>query len=143
MAALKVVRMQDEESARIFCLGGLPTGATPGRGGYRREEQALRIADETRSALAEFFHAPDPQGVVCTLNATHAINLALKGFLEPGNYVISSGIEHNTVWRPLKALERRGVQVTTVSCAPDGALDPAKVEAAIRPNTRLAARRLS
>ena len=114
-------------------------GATPGRGGYRREEEAAHLADETRAFLAELFHAPDPNGVAFTMNATQAINMALKGLLKPGDHVITSSIEHNAVWRPLKALERRGVAVTAVPCARSGALDPADVEAAIQPSTRLIA----
>ena len=114
-------------------------GATPGRGGHWREEEASRIADEARAALARLFHAPDPQGVVFTMNATQAINVALKGLLQPANHVVTSSIEHNAMWRPLKALERRGVQVTAVPCAPDGTLNPADVEASLRPNTRLVA----
>ena len=114
-------------------------GATPGRGGHRREEEAARIADEARAALAELFHAPDPNGVAFTMNATQAINMALKGLLKPGDHVITSSIEHNAMWRPLKALERRGVEVTAVPCARDGSLDPAGVEAAIQPSTRLIA----
>lgn len=114
-------------------------GATPGRGGHRREEEAASLADETRAALAELFGAPDPNGVAFTMNATQAINMALKGLLKPGDHVITSSIEHNAVWRPLKALERRGVEVTAVPSARDGSLDPAEVEAAIRPSTRLIA----
>jgi cysteine desulfurase family protein len=114
-------------------------GATPGRGGHRREEEAARIADEARSTLAELFHAPDPSGVVFTLNATQAINMAMKGLLRPGDHVVTSSIEHNAMWRPLKALERRGVAISAVACAPDGTLDPAAVEAALRPDTRLIA----
>ena len=114
-------------------------GATPGRGGYQQEEAAQQIADETRAALAQLFHAPDPQGVAFTLNATQAINMALKGLLHPGDHVVTSSIEHNAVWRPLKALEKRGVEITTVPCAPNGVLDPADVEAALRPHTRLIA----
>jgi cysteine desulfurase family protein len=112
-------------------------GATPGRGGHRREEEAQRIADEARAALARLFHAPDPQGVAFTMNATQAINMALKGLLQPGDHVVTSSVEHNAVWRPLKALERRSVQVTAVPCAPSGTLDAADVKAALRPNTRL------
>ena len=112
-------------------------GATPGRGGHRREEEAQRIADEARETLARLFHAPDPQGVAFTLNATQAINMALKGLLHPGDHVITSSVEHNALWRPLKALARRGVEVTAVPCAPDGTLNPAAVEAALRPGTRL------
>ena len=114
-------------------------GGTPGRGGHRREEEAAHIADQTRAAIAELFHAPDPNGVVFTSNATQAINMALKGLLKPGDHVITSSIEHNAMWRPLKTLERRGVAVTAVPCAPDGRLDPADVEAAIKPETRLIA----
>ena len=108
-------------------------GATPGRGGHRREAKASQIADNARAALATLFHAPDPQGIAFTLNATQAINMALKGILRPGDHVITSSIEHNAVWRPLKALERGGVAVTAVPCAPDGALDPAALEAVIQP----------
>ena len=114
-------------------------GASPGRGGHRQEEQAQRIADETRAALAQLFHAPDPQGVAFTLNATQAINMALKGLLRPGDHVITSSIEHNAMWRPLKAVEKRGVEMTAAPCAPDGTLDPAAVESALQPNTRLIA----
>jgi len=114
-------------------------GATPGRGGHWREEEAACIADEARAALAQLFNAPDPAGIAFTMNATQAINMALKGVLRPGDHVITSSIEHNAMWRPLKALERRGVAVTAVPCAADGTLDPADVAAAIRPNTRLIA----
>jgi cysteine desulfurase family protein len=114
-------------------------GGTPGRGGHWREEEAARIADEARAALAALFHAADASCVVFTMNATQAINMALKGLLRPGDHVITSSIEHNAMWRPLKALERRGVAVTALPCAPDGTLHPEDVEAAIRPSTRLIA----
>lgn len=114
-------------------------GGTPGRGGHWREEEAARIADETRAALAELFHAADASRVVFTMNATQAINMALKGLLRPGDHVITSSIEHNAMWRPLKALERRGVEITLLPCTPDGMLRPEDVEAAVRSNTRLVA----
>ena len=114
-------------------------GGNPGRGGHRREEEALRIADEARQALARLLNAPDAKGVAFTLNATQAINIALKGLLRPGDHVVTSSIEHNAVWRPLMALKRRGVAVSAVPCAPDGTLNPEDVKTAFRPNTRLAA----
>ena len=114
-------------------------GATPGRGGHRREEEALRMADQTRDALARLFNAPDPQGVAFAMNATQAINMALKGLLRPGDHVVTSSIEHNAVWRPLKVLEQEGVRITAVACAPDGRLNPDDVQAALRPETRLVA----
>ncbi len=113
-------------------------GATPGRGGHWREEEAQRIATEARRAIARLVHAPAPEGVIFTMNATQAINIGLKGLLHPGDHVITSSIEHNAVWRPLKALERKGIiTLTDVPCAPDGTLDPDLVRRAIRPETRL------
>ena len=114
-------------------------GATPGRGGHWREEEAMRLAIKARAKLAQLFHAPYPANIVFTLNATHAVNAALKGLLRPGDHVITSSIEHNAVWRPLRALEQRGVELTAAACAPDGTLDPGDVERALRPNTRLIA----
>jgi len=112
-------------------------GATPGRGGHWREEQAQRIATEARRAIAGLVNAPAPEGVIFTMNTTQAINIGLKGLLRPGDHVITSSIEHNAVWRPLKALERRGVLLTAIPCAPDGTLDPEDVARAIRRETRL------
>ncbi|HSB66732.1 MAG TPA: aminotransferase class V-fold PLP-dependent enzyme, partial [Anaerolineales bacterium] len=114
-------------------------GATPGRGGYQQEEEAQQVADETRAAISKLFHAPDPQGIVFTLNATYALNMALKGILKPGDHVVTSSVEHNAMWRPLMALEKHGVQITTVPCSSDGLLDPADVEKVVRANTRLIA----
>jgi cysteine desulfurase family protein len=114
-------------------------GATPGRGGYQQEEEAQSIADDARATIAQLFHAPDPQRVIFTLNATQGINMALKGLLNPGDHVVTSSIEHNAMWRPLKALERRGVEITSVPCALNGSIDPTDLQAALRQNTRMIA----
>lgn len=73
------------------------------------------------------------------MNATQAINMALKGILRPSDHVVTSSIEHNAMWRPLQALRRRGVRLTAVPCAPDGTMAPADLEAALRRHTRLIA----
>jgi cysteine desulfurase/selenocysteine lyase len=112
-------------------------GANPGRSGHRLSVEAARIVYEAREAIAGLFNAPDPLRVIFGMNATDGLNLALHGLLEPGDHVIASGMEHNAVMRPLHALERSGVELTQAACAPDGTLDPAHIEAAIRPNTRL------
>ena len=110
-------------------------GANPGRSGHRRSVEAGRIVYEAREAVAELFNFDDPLRVVFGSNVTEALNLALCGYLRPGDHVITSSVEHNSVMRPLRALERDGVAVTVVPCAPDGTLDPADVEAAIQPDT--------
>jgi len=110
-------------------------GANPGRSGHRLSVEAGRIVYETREALAELFHIEDPLRIVFGYNATEGLNLALRGYLRPGDHVITSSMEHNSVMRPLRALERGGVELTVVACSPEGFLDPADVEAAIQPNT--------
>jgi cysteine desulfurase family protein len=114
-------------------------GGNPGRSGHRLSIEAGRIVYDAREAVAELFNAPDPLHVIFTLNATHAINLALHGLLRPGDRVVTSGIEHNAVMRPLRALEETGVQVVVVPCRADGSLELVQAEAAIIPGTRLVA----
>lgn len=114
-------------------------GASPGRSGHRLAVEAARRLYEARETVADLFHAPDPLRVVFGANVTEALNLALNGLLRPGDHVITGSMEHNAVMRPLRALERHGVQVTVVPCSPDGALDPADLAAAVRPATRLIA----
>jgi cysteine desulfurase family protein len=110
-------------------------GANPGRSGHRLSVEAGRIVYEAREALAELFNIEDPLRIVFGPNATEALNLALRGYLRPGDHVITSSVEHNSVMRPLRALEREGVELTVVACSPEGFLDPADVETAIRSNT--------
>jgi cysteine desulfurase/selenocysteine lyase len=110
-------------------------GANPGRSAHRLAVESGRIVYNTREAVAELFNALDPLRVVFGHNVTEALNLALRGILRPGDHVITSSMEHNSVMRPLRALERRGVEVTVVRCSPQGFLDPADVETTVRPNT--------
>jgi len=114
-------------------------GANPGRAAHRLAVESGRILYDAREAVAELFHAADPLRVVFTKNVTEALNLALRGLLRPGDHVVTSSMEHNSLMRPLRALERSGVQVTVVGCSPQGTLDPADVEMAIRPTTKLVA----
>jgi len=120
-------------------------GANPGRAAHRRAIESGRVVYNAREAVAEVFSAPDPLRVVFGANVTEALNLALRGYLRPGDHVITSGMEHNAVMRPLRELERfpeprsGGVELTVVGCSPEGFLDPDDVEAAIRPNTVMVA----
>ena len=116
-------------------------GANPGRAAHRQALESGRIVYGAREAVCELFHAPDPLRLVWCKNATEALNLALRGLLRPGDHVVTSSMEHNSMMRPLRALEGYldGVEITVVNCSPLGVLDPADVEAAIRPNTRMVA----
>ena len=110
-------------------------GANPGRSGHRLSIEAGRIMYAAREAVAALVHAPDPLRVAFGLNVTEALNQALHGLLRPGDHVITSGMEHNSMMRPLRTLQRQGVELTVVPCSPHGCLDPADVQAAVRPNT--------
>lgn len=112
-------------------------GGNPGRSGHRLSIAAARYVYDTREALAELFHAPDPLRIIFTHNVTYAINLALRGLLHLGDRVVTSSIEHNSVMRPLRELERQGVQLTVVCCKPDGTLDLDALRRAITPGTRV------
>ncbi|MDI6768902.1 MAG: aminotransferase class V-fold PLP-dependent enzyme [Anaerolineales bacterium] len=114
-------------------------GGNPGRSGHRLSIAAGRIVYEAREAVAGLLHAPDPLRVIFTQNATHALNIALHGLLSPGDRVVTSGMEHNAVMRPLRALEKRGVAVVVVPTAPDGTLNPVDFARAVMLGTRLVA----
>jgi cysteine desulfurase / selenocysteine lyase len=112
-------------------------GGNPGRSGHRLSIAAARYVYDTREAVAELFHVPDPLRIVFTLNVTHALNLALRGILSPGDRVVTTSIEHNSVMRPLRELERQGVRLTVVCSKPDGKLELDAMRRAVTPGTRL------
>jgi len=111
-------------------------GGSPGRSGHRLSIEAGRIVHETREVLARLFNVDDPLRIVFTKNATEALNIALIGLLRPGDHVITTGMEHNSVMRPLRFLESRGIDLSVVPGSDRGELDPDDIRAAFRPNTR-------
>lgn len=118
---------------------GRDGGANAGRSTYRTAQAASGVLDEARARLARLFGGASER-VALTLNATDALNIALKGYLRPDDHVITSSMEHNSVRRPLAGLERdRGVRVTCVSADGVGRVDPEAVRRAITPRTRLVA----
>ncbi|MCL4204987.1 MAG: aminotransferase class V-fold PLP-dependent enzyme [Pirellulaceae bacterium] len=113
-------------------------GAPAGRSAYREANEVERMVDATRRQLCETIGAEEPRRIVFTGNATDALNLALHGLLRPGDHVVTSVVEHNSVLRPLRYLEQtREVQVTRVGCDCQGVIDPDEIRAALRPATRL------
>ena len=111
-------------------------GGSPGRSGHRLSLEAARIVFETREMLSQLFNVPDPLRIVLTRNATESLNIAIFGLLNPGDHVITSDMEHNSVMRPLRAAEARGVDITVVPCGSNGLIDPGDVVKAIRTNTK-------
>lgn len=85
-------------------------GANPGRGSYPLAHQTHKMVEETRFAVARFFHLSSPKQVVFTLNATDSLNIAIKGIISPDALVYISPLEHNSVARPLEALKTQRIQ---------------------------------
>lgn len=112
-------------------------GGNPGRSGHRLSVDAGRIVLNTRDLAAELFNINDPFQLVFTKNATEALNIALLGLLREGDHVVTSTMEHNSVMRPLRYLEKRGIAVTTVPCSSQGDIDPEMIKNALRPDTSL------
>ncbi len=85
--------------------------ASPGRGAYRPAMLAAEAMFHAREEAAAFFHFPDSERIVLTMNATHALNLAIHSLAQKGKRVLISGFEHNSVLRPLVA---SGMEIVTV-----------------------------
>ncbi len=112
-------------------------GGNPGRSGHRLSIAAARVIYDTREEIARFFGISDPLRVIFTSNSTHAINLALRGMLRPGDHVVTSSMEHNAVMRPLRSLEKQGIRLSIVPCAADGSLSAGDLEKVINSTTKL------
>lgn len=111
--------------------------ANPGRAGHKLAMKAAREIYDARENIARLLGISDPMSIVFTHNATDSLNLAIKGVLESKDHVITTSMEHNSVIRPIKALEEKGVENTVVKCNEEGVLDCRDIEKAIKPNTKL------
>jgi cysteine desulfurase/selenocysteine lyase len=113
-------------------------GTSPGRGGYASSLASGRLVFSTRSRVCSLFNVPTEKQVVFMPNVTYALNTAFKGLLVPGDHVITSSMEHNSVIRPLRFLEAEGdIEVSIVPCNSKGELDPEDVRKALRPDTKM------
>jgi cysteine desulfurase / selenocysteine lyase len=116
----------------------IETGVSPGRGSYDLALEAEDIVQDARKKLALFFGAPDPDRIVFAANATDALNIAFSGLLRPGDHVISTRLEHNSVLRPLHHYRERGwISYDLVPFDRKGFIDPDEVARSVKRNTRL------
>lgn len=123
--------------AMVRCIN--EAGANPGRAGHRMANEAAHIVYDTRETVCELFHAADPLRVVFTCNITEALNMALFGLLNPGDHVITGSMEHNSMMRPLRLLEKQGVELSVISCDKEGFIDPHDIHDAIQKNSVMVA----
>ena len=107
-----------------------------GRGVHSGALSASRVIYDTRAALAQLFGAESPERIAFTANSTESLNMAVKGVLNPGDHVITTALEHNSVLRPLFELEEKGVELTILDADPLGNICIGGFEKEIRPNTK-------
>lgn len=107
-----------------------------GRGVHEGALDASRVVYDTRCALAELFHGENPRQIAFTANSTESLNIAIKGTLQPGDHVITTAMEHNSVLRPLYEMERQGVELTVLPCDALGCIRYGDFECSIRKNTK-------
>jgi cysteine desulfurase family protein len=113
--------------------------ANPGRAGHRMAMAAEKTLDDARHALNQFFKGAAPERWVFTLNCTDGLNMAIKGVVQPGDHVITTDLEHNSISRPLRALEKAGTITLTRIKSHDGYVTADDVKAALTPKTSLVA----
>jgi cysteine desulfurase family protein len=113
-------------------------GVNPGRSGFDAAISAGDLVEDTRKKLTEFFGGDVPQRTVFCHNATDGLNLIILGIVQPGDHVISTCLEHNSVLRPLNTLERDGViELTWIGANEQGFIPPEHIKNAMRPNTSM------
>jgi selenocysteine lyase/cysteine desulfurase len=111
-----------------------------GRGTHRAARQAEEWVFRCRQQVAIALGVPAASSIALTTSGTHSLNLALHGLLRPGDHVVTSAAEHNSVLRPLEWLRlERNVSFTVVPCDVEGRVDVTSLLNAIRPDTRLVA----
>ena len=107
-----------------------------GRGVHSGALNASRIIYDTRVALAQLFGAERPERIAFTANSTESLNIAIKGVLNPGDHVITTALEHNSVLRPLYEMESLGVELTILPADSAGNICYEDFEKEIKPNTK-------
>jgi len=114
-------------------------GVNAGRSAYHQAHAASQLVFETREAVAQIIGARDSSRIIFTQNATESLNLAILGLgFNEGDRVITSSIEHNSVMRPLRYLEKeKRIKLEIIKCSTDGQLEPQKIETKITKKTKL------
>lgn len=113
-------------------------GAPVGRGAYRKSIELQSSIDQCRKQAAKLLGAARPEEIAFTFNGTDSLNTIIHGVLKPGDHVITSDVEHNSVLRPLQTLKNRwGLKITIIPADQTGLVEPTAFRDALQKNTRL------
>lgn len=108
-----------------------------GRGANDASLSASRIIYDTRERLCRLFGGTSPKQVVFTNNSTESLNIAVRGLLKPGDHVVTTMLEHNSVLRPLYEMEKNGVRLTVVKSDEKGRVRISDMEDALCDDTKM------
>lgn len=133
-AATTKVKPQCVIDAVVYAM---QTMGNSGRGAHDASLDASRVIFDARHKLAKFFGAKNPKQIAFTANSTESLNIAIKGTLAPGDHVISTELEHNSVLRPLYELKTQGADVTFIKSSSNGTIDYSDFEKSIKANTKV------
>ena len=111
-------------------------GCNIGRGEYEDAYSAAEVVLDTRERLCRLFHTSESKNVIFTANITQSLNMLIKGFLKPGDHVLTSSMEHNATMRPLVQMEKLGISFSRIPCDDTGMLLVDQIEPLIRPETK-------
>ena len=128
--------MKKPEAVVQAVADALRSFGNAGRGVHESALSATRAVYETRIAAADFFHAEDPACVAFTSNGTEALNTAIKGLLSPGDHVITTALEHNSVLRPLYEMQALGVSLTILPADERGNISHDELKSALQKKTK-------
>ena len=128
--------LRKPECVRKAVYEAMGTLGNYGRGGHGITLETSRKIYEAREAIAGFFGFGNPSGVAFTCNATEALNTVIQGIFDPGEHVVTTALEHNSVLRPLYEMEKTGVLVTVLPADEKGNISYEEMEQAIGDKTR-------
>ena len=133
-AATTMRKPQEVIDAVMLAMGSM---GNAGRGVNDASLSASRLIYDTRERLCRMFGGTDPRQVVFTCNSTESLNIAIRGLLNPGDHVITTMLEHNSVLRPLYDLEAKGTGLTIIESGRSGNFDIEDMKRAVRPETKM------
>lgn len=128
--------LQKPEAVKEAVIHAFDRMGNAGRGAGEPSLDASRTIYDVREKLADFFHGESASQIVFTANSTESLNIAIKGILLPGDHVITTVLEHNSVLRPLYECREKGTELTILGCDEKGNISYEELERAIKKNTK-------
>lgn len=109
---------------------------SPSRGSHSLSLEASRVVYTAREKISKLFNLNNPLNVAFTSNATESLNIAINGSFNPGDHIITTVMEHNSVLRPIYALKNKGIEISIINCDEKSLLNYDEIKSALKSNTK-------